>query len=169
LKNNIEKNKQILQNYNNKLRGNEMPRPPNQFTPSDNYVAFRKAFSKLNQFIASGEYIAAHVIAFSILEDRVLANRLTCQKLKDGYLEINFNPNNIPFNKSTKKLLEMEVIDEKLHKQLSACGKERNEFIHQAMWRLDDFNLASIVKIRKTIRALEKCKTDFVRKQREGD
>jgi len=142
-----------------------MPRPENQvaLTPRQKFEKFRAAYAKLNQYIASEEYIAAHVIAFSILEDRVLANRLTCEELKNEILDKKINKNKIPFDKSIRKLLEIKVIDENLQKQLSACGKERNEFIHQAMWRLDEFNHASILKIRKTINELEKCKRAFVK------
>ena len=142
-----------------------MPRPENQvaLTPKQKFEKFRAAYAKLNQYIASEEYIAAHVIAFSILEDRVLANRLTCEEFNNEILDKKINRNKIPFDKSIRKLLEIKVIDENLQKQLSACGKERNEFIHQAMWRLDEFNHASILKIRKTINELEKCKRAYVK------
>jgi hypothetical protein len=142
-----------------------MPRPENQvaLTPRQKFEIFRAAYAKLNEYIKSEEYIAAHVIAFSILEDRVLANRLTCEELKNEILDKKINKNKIPFDKSIRKLLEIKVIDENLQKQLSACGKERNEFIHQAMWRLDEFNHASILKIRKTINELEKCKRAYVK------
>lgn len=142
-----------------------MPRPDyqNLLNPKQKFEKFKGAYSKLNEYIASGEYIAAHVIAFSILEDRVLANRLTCEELIGEFIDVKINKNKIPFDKSIGKLLQMKVVDKNLHEQLSACGKERNEFIHQAMWRLDEFNHASILKIRKTINALEKCKRDFVK------
>jgi hypothetical protein len=142
-----------------------MPRPENQnlLNPKQKYEKFKAAYSKLNEYIASGEYIAAHVIAFSILEDRVLANRLICEELSGEFIDVKINKNKIPFDKSIGKLLQMKVVDKNLHEQLSACGKERNEFIHQAMWRLDEFNHASILKIRKTINALEKCKRDYVK------
>ena len=148
-----------------------MPRPDyqNLLNPKQKFEKFKSAYSKLNEYIESGEYIAAHVIAFSILEDRVLANRLTCEELSGEFIDAKINKNKIPFDKSIGKLLQMKVVDINLHEQLSACGKERNEFIHQAMWRLDEFNHASILKIRKTINALEKCKRDYVKMHKKRD
>lgn len=63
-----------------------MTRPDNHLnmTQQDKYEAFRKAYNKLNFYIANKEYLAAHVIAFSILEDRVLAARIQCGEIAEG-------------------------------------------------------------------------------------
>ena len=151
--------------YINSKRKLEMPRPNNHnsLTPKQKFEKFKQAYSKLNEYIKNEEYMAAHVIAFSILEDRVLANRITCEELINVIIDEKIDKNKIKFQKSVDKLLAIKVIDINLHKQISDCGKERNDFIHQAMWRLDEFNYASILKIRKTIDALEKCKRDYVK------
>ncbi len=149
----------------NSTRKLDMPRPNNHnsLTPKQKFEKFKQAYSKLNEYIKNEEYMAAHVIAFSILEDRVLANRITCEELINVIIDEKIDKNKIKFQKSVDKLLAINVIDLNLHKQISDCGKERNDFIHQAMWRLDEFNQSSTLKIRKTINALEKCKRDFVR------
>ncbi len=149
----------------NSTRELDMPRPNNHnsLTPKQKFEKFKQAYSKLNEYIKNEEYMAAHVIAFSILEDRVLANRITCEELINVIIDEKIDKNKIKFQKSVDKLLAINVIDLNLHKQISDCGKERNDFIHQAMWRLDEFNQSSTLKIRKTINALEKCKRDFVR------
>ena len=52
-----------------------MPRPDyqNLLNPKQQFEKFKSAYSKLNEYIESSEYIAAHVIAFSILETSILA------------------------------------------------------------------------------------------------
>jgi hypothetical protein len=142
-----------------------MPRSDddNNLPPSKKYLVFKEAYSKLNAYIANNEFLAAHVIAFSILEDRVLAARLQCDELVNGPIDSRIVVNKIPFEKSVKKLLELNVIDVTLHDSLLACAKERNEFLHQAMWRLSDFNKKSILNLRFNINAIEKMRRKFVR------
>jgi hypothetical protein len=74
--------------------------------------------------------------------------------------------NKIPFEKSAKKLLELTVIDSQLYESLLACADERNEFIHQAMWRLTDFNKKSILNLRATINAIEKKRKFFIKQRK---
>lgn len=107
------------------------------------------------------QYLAAHILAFSILEDRVLSARIKCGELSNKPIDEKANKNKIPFEASANRLLEWGVINDDLFKSLMQCGDERNEFIHQAMWRLDDFNFASIVQLRKTINALESSRKKF--------
>jgi hypothetical protein len=146
-------------------RGYRMPRSEddNNLTPREKYLVFKAAYSKLNEYIANNEFLAAHVIAFSILEDRVLAARIQCDEHINGPLDKTIIKNRIPFEKSVKKLLELEVIDLTLHESLVACASERNEFLHQAMWRLSDFNKKSIANLRFNINAIEKKRRKFLR------
>lgn len=145
-----------------------MPRSKNDdnLSPSEKYLVFRSAHSKLNAYIANGEFLAAHVIAFSILEDRVLSARLQCQELVSGPINSKIDKNKIPFEKSAKKLLQLTVIDSQLYDSLVASAAERNEFIHQAMWRLADFNKKSILNLRATINAIEKKRKFFIKERK---
>ncbi len=145
-----------------------MPRSEadNNLSPSEKYRIFKNAYSELNQYIANDEFLAAHVIAFSILEDRVLAARIECDELVNGRITTKIDKNKIPFEKSVKKLFELNVIDSKLYESLLLCAKERNEFIHQAMWRLGDFNKKSIVTLKPNINALEKMRRKFIRERK---
>jgi hypothetical protein len=140
-----------------------MPRPNEHitYTQKEKYEKFRVAFSKLNDFVNLKQYLAAHVIAFSILEDRVLAARIQCGELTNNPLDKKANKNKIPFEKSANRLHEWGVINDELFTSLIKCGNERNEFIHQAMWRLNDFNHTSIVHLRKIINALESSRKKF--------
>jgi hypothetical protein len=145
-----------------------MPRSSsdNSLPSSEKYLIFRSAYSKLNSYIANDEFLAAHVIAFSILEDRVLAARIQCDELVNEPMNPKINKNKIPFEKSAKKLLELTVIDSQLYESLLACADERNEFIHQAMWRLTDFNKKSILNLRATINATEKKRKFFIKQRK---
>jgi len=145
-----------------------MPRSEsdNNLTPKEKFFIFRNAYSKLNEYIAKNEFLAAHVIAFSILEDRVLAARLQCDELVNGPIDSRIVVNKIPFEKSVIKLLELNVIEVTLHDSLLACAKERNEFLHQAMWRLADFNKKSVLNLRGNINAIEKMRRKFIREKK---
>jgi hypothetical protein len=112
-----------------------MPRSEadNNLTPLEKHLIFKAAYDKLNEYIKNNEFLAAHVIAFSILEDRVLAARIQCDEFVNGAPDKKIVKNKIPFEKSVKKLLELNVIDTTLHDSLLACANERNVFLHQAM------------------------------------
>lgn len=142
-----------------------MPRPTShvEMTAQEKYAIFKNAYKSLNSFIAKKEFLAAHALAFSILEDRVLAARIQCGEIIEGPLDTNIVKNKIPFEKSINKLLALTIITKDMHAELAKHAHERNEFLHQAMWRLDDFNHNSIISIRKSINAVEKCRRAFVR------
>ena len=145
-----------------------MPRSEddNNLSPSKKYVIFKTAYTKLNEYIANNEFLAAHVIAFSILEDRVLATRIQCDEFVNGAIDSKIVKNKIPFERSVKKLLELNVINSTLHDSLLASAKERNEFLHQAMWRLADFNEKSVLNLRANINAIEKMRRKFLPKKK---
>ncbi len=145
-----------------------MPRSENDnnLPPAKKYLVFKTAYSKLNEYVENKEFLAAHVIAFSILEDRVLAARIQCDEIVNGATDKKIVKNRIPYEKSVKKLLELEVIDLTLQDSLLACGHERNEFLHQAMWRLADFNKKSVLNLRANINAIEKMRRKFIREKK---
>jgi hypothetical protein len=145
-----------------------MPRSENDnnLPPAKKYLVFKTAYSKLNEYVENNEFLAAHVIAFSILEDRVLAARIQCDEIVNGAPDKKIVKNRIPYEKSVKKLLELEVIDLTLQDSLLACGHERNEFLHQAMWRLADFNKKSVLNLRANINAIEKMRRKFIREKK---
>ena len=142
-----------------------MPRPDDHvnMTQQEKYQAFKKAYGKLNEYIVSEEYLAAHVVAFSILEDRVLATRIQCGEIAEGPLDPKINKNKIPFEKSLKKIFTLHVINSEFYAQLVLLGDERNTFIHQAMWRLEQFNYKSIINIRRCINLIEKCRKNYIK------
>jgi hypothetical protein len=142
-----------------------MPRPAShvKMTAQEKYVIFKNAYNSLNSYISKKEFLAAHALAFSILEDRVLATRIQCGEIIEGPLSSTIVKNKIPFEKSTRKLLELKIITKDMHDELTKHAHERNEFLHQAMWRLDEFNHSSIISIRKSINAIEKFRRAFIR------
>lgn len=142
-----------------------MPRPANhaEMSPQEKYAIFKNAYSTLNSYIAKKDFLAAHTLAFSILEDRVLATRIQCGEITEGPLNSSIDKNKIPFEKSVNKLFEYKIISKDIHEELVKHAHERNEFLHQAMWRLGEFNRNSILNIRKSINTIEKCRRDFIK------
>lgn len=142
-----------------------MPRPTShvEMTAQEKYAIFKYAYNSLNSFIAKKDFLAAHALAFSILEDRVLAARVQCGEIIEGPLNSSIVKNKIPFEKSINKLFTLEIITKDIYAELVKHADERNEFLHQAMWRLNDFNHNSIINIRKSINAVEKCRRAFIK------
>ena len=44
----------------------------------DKYLSFKKAFGSIKYYIDQKNFLASYVIAFSILEDRLLSAYITC-------------------------------------------------------------------------------------------
>jgi transcription termination factor NusB len=143
-----------------------MSRPSNhhEMSPYAKYETFKKAFDEIALHKNSKNYLAAHVLAFSILEDRVTASYVLC------FRAINkFNPPNyerlhkVPFKQFLDYLLGMGALDENLHGALTKAAHKRNELLHQAMWRLSAFNLKNVDDVRNLINEVQKTTRKFVK------
>jgi len=119
------------------------------------YETFKKAYDNVNFFTESGNLIAAFVLCFSILEDRLCAAVVICSRAHKRKINED-NVSKMPFKQRIDLLLETQAIDDDLHKRLLNAAFLRNELTHKMMWRLDVFHASHIRSFRSLINELQK-------------
>ena len=119
------------------------------------YETFKKAYGNVNFFTESGNLIAAFVLCFSILEDRLCAAVVVCSRALERKIKED-NVSKMPFKQRIDHLLDIQAIDDDLHERLLKAAFLRNELTHKMMWRLDVFHAGQIRSFRALINELHK-------------
>ena len=85
-------------------------------TPSEKRQVIQSAFDRLNAYLESKDYLAANIVAFSILEERTLTAYIRCFQAKNKTAALpNPKVNKEKFSRAVDELLSMNVIDSTLH------------------------------------------------------
>lgn len=124
-------------------------------SPYAKYETFKKAYDNVNFFTESGNLIAAFVLCFSILEDRLCAAVVVCCRACKRKVNED-NVSKMPFEQRIDHLLAMKAIDEDLYERLQKAAHLRNDLTHKMMWRLDVFHANYIKTFRSLINELQK-------------
>lgn len=124
-------------------------------SPYAKYETFKKAYDNVNFFTESGNLIAAFVLCFSILEDRLCAAVVICSRATKRKINED-NVSKMPFKQRIDLLSEMQAIDVDLYDRLLSAAYLRNELTHKMMWRLDVFHTSHIKSFRSLINELQK-------------
>lgn len=119
------------------------------------YETFKKAYDNVNFFTESGNLIAAFVLCFSILEDRLCAAVVICSRAHKRKINED-NVSKMPFKQRIDLLLAMKAIDDDLYERLENAAHLRNDLMHKMMWRLGVFNTSQIKTFRSLINELQK-------------
>jgi hypothetical protein len=121
----------------------------NQLTPFVKYEVFKNAYGNVKKYLEKEDFLAANILAFAILEDRVLAAYAECSKhIKTAEVMSHNTLNKLKFSTIVKNLQNMNVIDENIKNDLLNAADERNRQIHEMIWRLDTFNRKTAEKFR---------------------
>jgi len=140
----------------------------NGLDPFAMYSVFKTAFDQVNKFKAERNLLAAHVLAFSILEDRVTAAYVSAYRLLHEKNPPQYeNLGKIHFKNKVSNLHNMGVIDQSLDEKINAAAILRNELTHEMMWRLDCFTEEGLDEIRDLINQVNKANRRFVKNQNE--
>jgi hypothetical protein len=126
-----------------------------ELSPYAKYEIFTKAYDSVNFFTESGNLIAAFVLCFSILEDRLCAAVVVCSRAHKRKINED-NVSKMQFKKRIDHLLEMDAIDSEFHERLQKAAYLRNELTHKMMWRLDVFHTSHIKEFRSLINELQR-------------
>jgi hypothetical protein len=139
-----------------------MKRPPKreQLDAYAKYTTFKKAYDKVNEFLNDENYLAAFVLSFSILEDRLTAAFCVCRDALE-FSDSTKNVSKLGFKQKVDKLASMGAIDNNFRDRLMSAAAERNFLTHQMMWNLDVFEKRHITQIKKLINELKKCQRSF--------
>ena len=120
--------------------------------PAEKQVAFAKAFRTYKAYLDQHNYIGAYVIAFSILEDRLIASFELFHDLAG-----NPCPNgHISFKRKLLRLVENDVLTSDQYKTFLTCSEDRNRKVHAAMWNLDEFDGANCNGLLKNAREMDR-------------
>ena len=141
----------------------------NELDPYVKYGVFKKAFGNVNLFKSQGNFLAAHVLIFSILEDRVTAAYVTCYRALNAKNPPQFEElRKIAFRNMVGNLLAMGVFDETLAEKINAVTIKRNQLTHEMMWRLDCCSESDVDDIRMLINEVNKFSRRFSKRTQQG-
>ena len=126
----------------------------------EKYINFKLAFETLSTHRSNGNFMSAYVVAFSIFEDRVTAGLMLAKDLKGeerptGYMTL---------YKKIGYLHRESHIDKATKLDWQKAGDERNELIHNAMWRIDVFTEKHVEGIYKHARKADSLASKLSRK-----
>lgn len=125
----------------------------NVTSPKEKYVTFKRAFDTIKTYREQKNYLAAYVVSFSVIEDRVRAlyvkwhSATKMAKLTDKQI-------NASFSGLVTTLAANNVIKTELAECLKHEAVRRNELLHAAMWNLNalsDDVVGEVIKIARDI------------------
>ena len=126
-------------------------------TGTQKQQVIKAAFDRLNAYLTSKDFLAANIIAFSILEERVLTAYIHCFQAKNKTTALpSQKVNKEKFSKAVDELLGMGVIDATMAHDLKNAANVRNTQIHQLVWQLDAFTASQAKKYMALIRKLDR-------------
>lgn len=112
--------------------------PKDHLTPHQQRASFAQAFDTVQHYLTNDNFIAAYVVAFSILEDRIgalytgsLQEKPVRGKAKRGRHQ--------PMGEKLQLLVRRQVITTTEKTTWLAIANARNQKLHAAMWHLDAF------------------------------
>ena len=128
------------------------------------YAVHRDANRILKHHLNNENYMAAYIVAFSSLEDRLRAFYVVylrdIKKMENYSEQVNKAITGIIFTLKDENLIERELAH-----LIATLADKRNKLLHEAMWRLDSFNMDIVTEalsVRNEIaKRLEKKKSEL--------
>ena len=124
-----------------------------QTTGVQKQASFKRAFESISEYREQKNYIAAYVVTFSVIEDRLRAMYVDWYSVKKGE-EPKQKQIDGPFTGLVKTLSKDGTISSELATELIAEARRRNSLMHSAMWNLDNFTEEVIVEALKIARSI---------------
>jgi len=141
-----------------------------RLSPEDKSNVYKVAYSNVKNFIEDKNYIAANVLAFALLEERVLAAYVGCTMAKNKSSKPNHQETSKKkFGEVVKNLKELCVIDDDLGHKLVNAADERNRRTHEMIWRLQSFTKSSAETYVRLSKKVSNEHNKFLTKQRRQD
>ena len=122
-----------------------------QTTSVQKQASFKRAFDTISTYREQKNYIAAYVVAFSVVEDRLRALHVDWYRARKGS-EPTQKQIDGPFSNLAKTLSKDGVISAELVAELIEEARRRNSLMHSAMWNLDNFTDEVIEEVLKVAR-----------------
>ena len=123
--------------------------------PQDKYVAFKTAYQTIAYYLAQDNFLAAYVVAFSLIEDRIRAIFVVWHR---NVKKDEPTPKQVAANFSSH-ISQLQVAGDIPQEDANLLLKEakiRNELLHAAMWNLKAFDKVAADRAIKLARAADK-------------
>lgn len=104
----------------------------------EKYVAFKTAFQTVSAHRDQKNFLAAYVVAFSVIEDRIRAAYVVWYRARSGAVP-NDRQLTAGFAWLVTSLRSAQLIDADLARDLRDEAANRNTLLHAAMWNLNAF------------------------------
>jgi hypothetical protein len=143
------------------------PKGSNEASQMDKYESFKEAYGSLKKLFEDEAYIAAYVIAFSIMEDRLTAMYVVAQRC-NGIADTDILKGYIPLSDKLKALLRLEHIEKHLYDDILKQANLRNQLFHAAMWRLEEFTEEAVASLIDVMKATDNARKAQKRKFGNG-
>ena len=124
-------------------------------TQQDKYVAFRTAYQNITHYREQKNFIAAYVVAFSLIEDRIRAMFVVRHRATDGK-ELTDKQIAASFSSHVCLLSKEGDIQPDDAVCLLEEAKQRNKLMHTAMWNLNAFTEESVERVIKLTRVADR-------------
>lgn len=125
-------------------------------TQQDKYVAFKTAYQMIAHYLAQDNFLAAYVVAFSLIEDRVRAMFVVQHRIATEGKDPTAKQIVASFSNHICQLQLAGDIPQEDANLLLEEAKVRNELLHAAMWNLEAFDKAAVDRAIKLTRTIDK-------------
>ena len=135
----------------------------NNLSPAEKQSVFREAYGRIKSYRSEQNFIAAHTLAAALLEDRVMSSYFLHLK-SIGHTEFNEKKiNRTPISVIARRIRAVGMIDEDTFDQLNDCFQERNQLVHQMIWRAREFNDESVERVLNVSRLVDNALRRYAR------
>lgn len=117
-------------------------------TQQEKYVVFKTAHLTINKCIVDKNYLAAYVISFSLIEDRVRAMYAVWHRQIAGKAISPEEVGKQNFAAMVRKLWTERQLAKPDADLLLAEAKMRNKLVHEAMWNMGVFDRIAVERIK---------------------
>ena len=143
------------------MTNNDSPRQ--QASQEQKRLAFARAYSNLNRYLQTGDFFAAYVIAFSIVEDRLRAIYVLHYWSLHNEIpkpqKINQSISRLARFLHAENLIPLDLLDGFL-----GLARLRNTVIHESIWHTGNVQTEDVKKLMALGRRLDSITKKFPKK-----
>ena len=127
------------------------------------YEAHKAAHVAIKQFCGSGQYFTAFVVAYALLEDRLIALRFIAMRAELVRQSANTRAKR-EIKTMSNDLCHCGVINVELRDEVLNLADMRNKIVHSAMYNLDRVSKAHVRRVMDATRSLQSIGLKLVRR-----
>ncbi len=128
------------------------------------YEAHKAAHIAIKQFCGSGQFFTAFVVAFALLEDRLVALDFIAKRAELVRQSANTRAKR-DFKTISKSLCDCGLISLELRTEILDLADMRNKVVHSALYNLDRVSKDHVSRVMKATRLLQSIGRKLARKK----